>query len=135
MATLSGRLAEKLAKCISRLPAAAEPQFVNGVWRSADISAKSLAKYRKLALIHGIEWPLPEKQHKPQRTVQKGHKHERNRAEREAKILKNLEDQPKFLENMRKEKEKRRTIRPKIGWDIFGLMRPSAGKKGAASGK
>jgi len=59
MAALSGRLAEKLSKCISRLPAAAQPQFVNGFWRSPAITAKNLAKYRKLAIIHGVEWPLP----------------------------------------------------------------------------
>jgi hypothetical protein len=74
----------RLQQVVARLPEAAKPHLVEGVWRKAEISAKALAKYRKLASEHSVEWPIPEapKGLMPRLLNPKGHKVDRLKLER-----------------------------------------------------
>lgn len=50
---------QRLKEIVTRLPQAAQPTFVDGVWRKPTLSAKILARWKKVAQVSGVEWPIP----------------------------------------------------------------------------
>ncbi|KAI3437914.1 hypothetical protein D9Q98_000359 [Chlorella vulgaris] len=63
----------------------------SGVWRKPAISAKNLARLRRETLLEGGEWPYEKPVVETKRRKPKGHKHDREKPQREAAIQKKLE--------------------------------------------
>jgi hypothetical protein len=89
------------AALLARLGAEAlRPQFVNGSWRKAAISAKNQARLRRETLLGGSPWigdDINPPSDPPKRRKPKGHKHEREAVVRQQLILKNLRDMPQKI--------------------------------------
>ena len=84
-------------KALGALPAAMEPSRVNGKWHAPKFSRRKLAELRKAALGFdgpgdGPRAPPPGRAREP-----KGHKHDRERPMREAKIAAALAKQPELV--------------------------------------
>merc|ERR1740138_1919080 len=96
----------KIAEAMKKLPTAVLPQKVNGRWRKPAFSALKVARLRKAVgaevdEIIAAARPKPEPSpwsNKPN----KGHKHDREKPERMAKIEKLLAKQPEFIATMKK---------------------------------
>lgn len=93
------------------VPAAFRPSraaFKRGGWLRPEKSRRQLADLRKRTILAGGVW----EHDRPLRPVvevrRKGHKHERGRAEREAKIAKAMEEMPARVEEYRKKRAARR---------------------------
>ncbi|KAJ1662472.1 hypothetical protein IW140_005275 [Coemansia sp. RSA 1813] len=91
------------------------PTFVNGHWRPGKFSARRQAELRKACLLNNIDpvaigMPAPKPKGVLHRKPPKGHKQQRQYAEKQAAIQKNLDDMPnkirKWKEDLAKEKSK-----------------------------
>jgi hypothetical protein len=84
-------------KALGALPAAMEPSRVNGKWHAPRFSRRKLAELRKAALGFDLPWDW-DRERKPVREREpKGHKHDRERPMREAKIAAALAKQPELV--------------------------------------
>ena len=84
-------------KALGALPAAMEPSRVNGKWHAPKFSRRKLAELRKAALGFDLPWDW-DRERKPVREREpKGHKHDRERPMREAKIAAALAKQPELV--------------------------------------
>lgn len=90
---------------------ALRPVKVGDIWHKAAVSAKNLAKERKLTLLGGRPWEFDQEtagQGKGYRRKLKGHKHDKLASARQDDIRKNLEgmgDRIKAYRESRKLKE------------------------------
>jgi len=99
-----GLSTEELSRAIS-------PSFVNGFWRKPAISARHLARIRKLTIQNGQEWVQPTKiryspippppKRGPKRP--KGHKDVRLAPKRAALIEEKMKEMPKLIQKFRQE--------------------------------
>lgn len=102
-------LAEVLAAKAAR-PDVMKPQFVNGKWRQAKMSALAIARLRKKYLMAGKEWKwdIPKKIVE-KRVPFKGKLRDLRKQEKEIEIQRCMARMPKLIEEYRiRERERRR---------------------------
>eukprot|EP00274_Cyanoptyche_gloeocystis_P005205 CAMPEP_0196656436 /NCGR_PEP_ID=MMETSP1086-20130531/17308_1 /TAXON_ID=77921 /ORGANISM="Cyanoptyche gloeocystis , Strain SAG4.97" /LENGTH=127 /DNA_ID=CAMNT_0041989181 /DNA_START=40 /DNA_END=423 /DNA_ORIENTATION=+ len=125
---MAASVAQRVVRALD-IPNLAEklkPQLVNGVWHGPKYPARAAARLRKETLLAGEVWPF-EKAKKEVFNPPKGHKWERERHARLAKIAKNMEEMPKRIAEYRKNKPKRPPKRGSVQWAldlIYGKDRP-----------
>ncbi|KAJ2097775.1 hypothetical protein GGI09_003652 [Coemansia sp. S100] len=98
-----------------------KPVFVNGHWRSPRFSLRRQAELRKACTLNGVDsvsigMPPPAPQKIMQKKPPKGHKQQRQYADKQAIIKKNMEEMPekirKWKETLAKEKLKAKPVLP-----------------------
>eukprot|EP01116_Phalansterium_solitarium_P010612 TRINITY_DN255_c0_g1_i4.p1 TRINITY_DN255_c0_g1~~TRINITY_DN255_c0_g1_i4.p1 ORF type:complete len:152 (+),score=80.33 TRINITY_DN255_c0_g1_i4:141-596(+) len=97
------------AEFVAKLTERATPKFVDGIWRRPALSSRKLAEIKKQCIAANVPWPtLPTKKHldyvPPPPIVFKGHREQRDKIARQAKIKEQLAKMPKLIEDMRKAK-------------------------------
>jgi hypothetical protein len=83
-------------KALGALPVAMTPSRVNGKWHAPEFSRRKVAELRKAALSFDLDW-VHDTARKPVRERMKGHKHDRDRPIREAKVAAALKKQPELV--------------------------------------
>eukprot|EP00898_Chlorokybus_atmophyticus_P007539 jgi/Chlat1/7787/Chrsp66S07254 len=112
-AAAAGDRLQQLAKLI-------KPALVNGVWRKAAISARIVARMRREELLAGRDWPF-EQPRKEMKTVMKGHKCDREKAERVKRIEENMKNMPQILADWKKSKMAKKS--PELTMDDIFLTK------------
>ena len=101
-------------KALGSLPAAMQPTRVNGKWHAPEFSRRKLAELRKAALGFDLSWEW-DRERKPVREREpKGHKHNRDKPLREAKIAAALAKQPELIAAYRARREIKPTVLEKL---------------------
>tara|TARA_B110000977_G_scaffold26996_1_gene33889 strand:+ start:12538 stop:12939 length:402 start_codon:yes stop_codon:yes gene_type:complete len=109
-------------QALSALPAAMEPSRVNGKWHAPQFSRRKIAELRKAALSFDMEW-LYYREQKPVRDrPPKGHKHDRERPLREAKIQAALAKQPELIAAYRAKKILKPSVLEKLTMSTAELV-------------
>lgn len=108
-------MAEIIAAKATR-PAGMKPQFVDGRWIKAKLSALQIARMRKTCLQRGDEWKwdIPHKIVE-KRIPFKGHKRDLRRKEKEEEIKRCMARMPKLIVQHHERERKRRAERLKEG--------------------
>jgi len=90
--------ASAVEKALRALPEAMKPTLVAGKWRAPAFSRRKIAELRRAVLGLDMAWPFEEPPRKePAVRERKGHKHERMKHLREAKIEAALAKQPELV--------------------------------------
>ena len=90
--------ASAVEKALRALPEAMKPTLVAGKWRAPAFSRRKIAELRRAVLGLDMAWPFEEPPRKePAVRERKGHKHERTKHLREAKIEAALAKQPELV--------------------------------------
>jgi hypothetical protein len=120
------RNADKLARALAKMPAAASTSVNpnSGRIRAPEFSKRVVAELRKAAIASGHEWPW-DRAPGVQKTVErpgKGHKHEREKPAREAKIAEALKKQPELIAAYKARLKSKAKGADKV-WDDFSLTK------------
>lgn len=120
------RNADKLARALAKMPAAANTSVNpnSGRIRAPEFSKRVVAELRKAAIASGREWPW-DRAPGVQKTVErpgKGHKHEREKPAREAKIAEALKKQPELIAAYKARLKSKAKGADKV-WDDFSLTK------------
>lgn len=101
-------MASKLQVAVKELASRLQGGWIGGRWKSP-ISARHRARLRKEALRTGQEWPYDT----PRKEVvvkQKGHKHDKEAAERRERTKELMEKMPQMLADMKKRRAERAKV-------------------------
>lgn len=120
------RNADKLARALAKMPAAANTSVNpnSGRIRAPEFSKRVVAELRKAAIASGRDWPW-DRAPGVQKTVErpgKGHKHEREKPAREAKIAEALKKQPELIAAYKARLKSKAKGVDKV-WDDFSLTK------------
>ena len=108
-------------KALGALPVAMTPSRVNGKWHAPEFSRRKVAELRKAALSFDLDW-VHDTARKPVRERMKGHKHDRERPLREAKIQAALAKQPELIAAYRAKKILKPSVLEKLTMSTAELV-------------
>ena len=120
------RNAEKLQRALAKMPAAAMASVnpANGRFRAPEFSGRVVAELRKACVAAGVPW-THDRVRGVEKTVArapKGHKHDREKPLREAKIAAAMAKQPEIVAAFRARQKTKAKGLEKV-WDDFVLTK------------